>query len=59
MTDRGPLWILCPCCRCFWCTRHQKHAHDCQCPPLEDLGFDPYSSSGPEEEEEEAVRSGS
>ena len=47
MHDERPLWVRCQCCDCFWCTRHQKHAHDCDCPSIEHLDFDPYSEGGP------------
>lgn len=31
----APVWILCPDdCGEFFCTVHNKHAHDCDCPPL-------------------------
>ena len=41
----GPVWIKCECCDDFWCKLHNRHAHDCLCPPLEDwigTGIDPY-----------------
>jgi hypothetical protein len=37
-----PAWIPCPCCECFWCSRHGMHAHDCPCPPIEEWDEDPY-----------------
>jgi site-specific DNA-cytosine methylase len=44
-TDR-PLWIPCPCCENFWCVRHQQHAHDCECPSIDLMDYDPYSEGG-------------
>ena len=42
--DRRPLWERCRCCEGFMCNRHGMHAHDCDCPAIEDLGWiDPYS----------------
>ena len=34
-------WFKCD-CEEFWCTRHQKHAFECQCPPIEEWEADPY-----------------
>ena len=33
-------------CRCgdYWCTDHQEHAHDCQCPPIEEAHVSPYAN---------------
>jgi len=42
--DRRPLWERCRCCEGFMCNRHGMHAHDCDCPAIEDLGWiDPYA----------------
>lgn len=41
-----PCWIPCPSCDCFWCTIHDQHVHDCDCPPIEDWWWDPYSRGG-------------
>ncbi len=27
-------WIPCDGCEDYWCTLHEKHAHDCACPAL-------------------------
>ncbi len=37
-----PLWVRCDCGN-FWCTKHQTHAHDCDCPSVDEMDFDPYS----------------
>lgn len=43
-----PLWVPCPDgCGEFWCNRHQTHAHECQCPPIDELTFDPYTTNAP------------
>jgi len=44
--DEHPLWVMCPCCRGFWCTVHRQHAHDCECPPIDEMTFDPYTTGG-------------
>ncbi len=38
----SPAWERCPCCENFWCNRHQMHAHDCDCPPIEKWEPTPY-----------------
>jgi hypothetical protein len=30
------VWIRCDMCDDFWCTRHEKHVHDCDCPSIEE-----------------------
>ncbi len=42
-----PAWVRCPCCENFWCNRHEMHAHDCRCPPIEEWTTDPYSVKTP------------
>jgi hypothetical protein len=39
-------WVPCRCCDNFWCTVHQRHVHDCPCPPIEEWETDPYSAEG-------------
>lgn len=43
LITRPAAWIRCPCCENFFCTIHKMHAHDCQCPPIEEWKVDPYS----------------
>lgn len=38
-------WIPCECCENFLCTIHGTHAHDCECPPIDEWDIDPYSES--------------
>jgi DNA (cytosine-5)-methyltransferase 1 len=40
-----PTWQRCEACDDFWCNRHGSHTGDCDCPTLEELGFDPYEPS--------------
>ena len=43
---RPAAWVECPCCKNFLCTIHGKHAHDCDCPSLEEweeTGTNPYA----------------
>ena len=46
-----PAWVPCPECGNFLCTYHGGHAHDCDCPALEDWledwGTSPYESPHP------------
>ena len=40
------IWIPCPNdCGDFWCVVHHQHAHDCDCPPIEDWGTSPYTEA--------------
>ncbi len=39
-------WIPCPCCDCYLCTLHGLHAHDCECPPVEEWDESPYGTIG-------------
>ena len=32
----------------FHCTAHDEAAHDCPCPPVHDLHFDPYTTDDPD-----------
>lgn len=44
-----PAWVPCDCCENFLCTIHGGHAHDCDCPPVDEWGdVDPYTEGGPE-----------
>ena len=36
-------WVKCKCGN-FWCTAHKKHAHECECPPIEEWETDPYQA---------------
>jgi len=36
------VWVPCSCCEDFWCSLHNKHTADCDCPPLEEWETDPY-----------------
>lgn len=39
------IWVLCPECEDFWCSKHKKHVYDCECPTIEwfaEKGIDPY-----------------
>ena len=38
-----PAWLNCPACHDYWCTIHNMHVHDCECPPVEEWTTDPYS----------------
>ena len=41
-------WVPCQeMCGAFWCAMREMHAHDCECPPIEDWETDPYSPTGP------------
>lgn len=42
-------WVKCDHCDNYWCKIHRMHAHECQCPHIEDWGdVDPYLEGGPE-----------
>jgi hypothetical protein len=50
MSEPNPAWVECEDCENPWCTIHDMHAHDCDCPAIEDWdenGVDPYSEGGP------------
>ena len=41
----GPPWVPCPCCENWVCRIHGSHAHDCECPPVDEweaAGSSPY-----------------
>lgn len=40
---RVPYWAPCPACEDYWCTLHNTHAYDCDCPSIEEWEVDPYS----------------
>lgn len=37
-------WMPCPCCEEWICTIHGEHAHDCECPGIEEWEILPYES---------------
>jgi hypothetical protein len=39
-------WIRCKSCENFWCQIHRMHAHDCDCPPIEEWQASPYEDAG-------------
>ena len=41
-----PAWMPCPDCDNFICTIHKQHAHDCECPAIEEWAVDPYETGG-------------
>lgn len=41
-------WIPCECCDEWQCTYHGEHAHECECPPIEEWELDPYADAHPE-----------
>jgi len=44
LSDSHADWIPCDCCGGYICTIHNTHAHDCDCPPIDEWGdIDPYS----------------
>jgi len=38
-------WTPCDCGE-YWCNRHGMHAHECECPPLEEWSTNPYERCG-------------
>lgn len=34
-------WVRCH-CENWWCRRHQRHVHNCDCPPIEEWDTSPY-----------------
>jgi hypothetical protein len=42
----GPAWVPCSCGE-YWCRIHEKHAYDCECPPIDEWTTDPYAAGGP------------
>jgi hypothetical protein len=43
--EQLPAWVRCESCEDFYCTIHELHAFECDCPPLEvwlEAGQDPY-----------------
>lgn len=41
---QSPAWGRCDCCDDFICFIHLKHTHECECPPIDEWGVDPYCS---------------
>lgn len=37
------MWVRCGGCDDFYCTRHDAHVHDCDCPEIQDWESDPYA----------------
>jgi DNA (cytosine-5)-methyltransferase 1 len=46
-TEDRTIWERCACCDEWWCNLHEQHAHDCDCPSVEDWDgdVDPYIST--------------
>ena len=41
-----PAWVPCDCCENYLCNIHGSHAHDCECPAIDDwpADVDPYTT---------------
>ena len=50
-----PAWVPCDCDE-FWCTIHQQHVYECDCPSIDQWDVDPYATGGPDESAEESER---
>lgn len=37
------IWIKCPDCDGYYCTKHQEHTDECDCPPIDEMKFCPYT----------------
>jgi hypothetical protein len=37
-------WERCDCCQDYICNLHEMHAHDCECPPVDDWKESPYDT---------------
>ena len=44
--ENSAAWVPCPECENYLCTIHRTHAHECECPPIEEWDSDPYERSG-------------
>ena len=38
-------WLPCGGCEDFYCTRHDAHVYDCECPEIQDWETDPYMTT--------------
>ena len=38
------MWVPCEMCDDYWCTEHDQHVADCDCPPREEWTTDPYGN---------------
>ena len=36
-----PVWFICESCKEWYCSIHDEHVGDCNCPDIEDWPFDP------------------
>jgi len=43
--DKPGPWIRCGCTE-YWCREHGMHAHECDCPPIEEWEGSPYGQAG-------------
>ena len=39
---KTPAWVKCDHCEDYICTIHMSHAHECECPPIEEWEQSPY-----------------
>ena len=46
MVHQTAPWVPCPGCENYWCGIHKMHAHDCDCPAVEEWDTSPYSTGG-------------
>lgn len=54
----NPAWIRCEDCGEWFCLIHGEHAAECDCLPVDELDFDPYSEGGPDPGSKENENSG-
>lgn len=39
--DVEPIWFKCEVCEDWYCSIHDKHVAECDCPSVEEWSFDP------------------
>lgn len=50
-------WVPCECGE-WWCMIHGAHASECDCPPVDELDFDPYTEGFTDDEESKRSQDG-
>ena len=43
MANNGGPWIKCAHCDNWFCMIHEQHAHECECPSVDEWTADPYN----------------
>ena len=51
-------WVPCDCCGDYLCNIHMSHAHECECPVVDDWEYSPYEVQPMNDNEKKRYKDG-